>query len=318
MLEPSAERTGGTVPDGATPDLNRPSVLEMTVDGKETIMSPNGAPDESSASLTGSLTAFALSDVLMLLASTAQTGELHAAGDDVEGWLWLADGQLANARVGSATTIGQAVFELARITQGEFSFTTGVVSSSGHPTVPVAAVLQEVRPQVDEWRELRTVVPLDAEVNLSPSPPGQDVRIRNDQWRVLTTVGNSGLSVKSVLERIGGEQIVGLRTLRDLQTAGLIAVGTPDPPDWSRLGPAPEETSHPETAVAPGSTPDPARPPAGAGPEDGAAHPPEPPSGPQPGQAAGLAEVAIMPPPIAVDPWAPPPEVEDTGGNGVA
>ncbi|MGH9081695.1 MAG: DUF4388 domain-containing protein [Acidimicrobiales bacterium] len=309
MLEPSAERTGGTVPDGgAAPDLYRSSVLEMTVDGKESIMSPTGAPDEISTSLTGSLAAFALSDVLMLLASTSQTGELHAVGDDVEGWLWLAEGQLANARVGSANTIGQAVFELACISDGEFSFSTGVVSSSGHPTVPVAAVLQEVRPQVDEWRELRTVVPLDAEVNLAPSPPGQDVRIRNDQWSVLTTVGNSGLSVKSVLERIGGEQIAGLRTLRELQSAGLIAVGTLDRPDWHQPGPAPGEPSHPET----GSTDQAAA--AGDASAQDAAPPPEP----QPGQSAGLAEVAMMPPPIAVDPWAPPPETEDAGGNGVA
>jgi hypothetical protein len=325
MLGPSAARTGGTAPDGGgTPDINRSSVLEMTVDGKEAIMSPTGTPAESSASLIGSLAAFALSDVLMLLASTSQTGELHAVGDDVEGWLWLADGQLANARVGSASTIGQAVFELACMTEGSFSFSTGVVSSSGHPTVPVVAVLQEVRPQVDEWRELRMVVPLEAEVNLSPSPPGQDVRIRSDQWSVLTTVGNSGLTVKSVLDRIGGEQIVGLRTLRDLQAAGLIAVGAPARAT-AHPGFAPEGASHAEPDAAPDPVPDQSRQPVNATPGEAVVKPadagglgPSGPSSPQPNESAGLAEVAIMPPPIAVDPWAPPNEVEDTGGNGVA
>lgn len=293
MLEPSAERSGGTFPTGdVTPDLTRSSVLEMTVDGKEATMSPSGPSDQSYESLTGSLAAFSLSDVLTLLASTGQTGELHAMGEDGEGWLWLTDGELANARVGSATTIGQAVFELACIHAGRFTFTSGVVSSSGHPTVPVAAVLQEVRPQVDEWRELRAVVPLEAEVNLAPSPPGQEIRIRNDQWHVLTTVGTSGLSVKSVLERIGGEQVAGLRTLRDLRAAGLIVVGGSGATEAGPPLPGPHEAGAAPTGTAPSDPPN---------------------------QSVGLAEVAMMPPPIAVDPWAKPPsESDDPGGNGVA
>ncbi len=290
MLDRSAERPGGAAPAGdAAPGLGGSSVLEMTVDGKEATMSA-GSPDQSYESLTGSLAAFALSDVLTLLAATSQTGELHAVGGDSEGWLWLTDGQLANARVGSATTIGQAVFELACLDGGRFSFTSGVISSSGHPTVPVAAVLQEVRPQVDEWRELRAVVPLEAEVNLAPSPPGQEIRIRSDQWHVLTAVGTSGLSVRSVLEKIGGEQMAGLRTLRDLRAAGLIAVGGRGAPGAGSPAGAPAGADR-----APSATPaDPG------------------------GQPVGLAEVAMMPPPIAVDPWAKPPAEDEAGGNGVA
>ena len=90
--------------------------------------------------------------------------------------------------------------------------------------MPVGAVLDEVRPQVEEWREIREVVPLDSVVSLSPTPPGDDVQIRGDQWRVLTTIGNGGHSVKSVLDAIGGDQITGLRTLRDLSQAGLIVL----------------------------------------------------------------------------------------------
>ncbi len=319
MLERPTEPPSGTSPNGdAAPDLTRSSVLEMTVDGKESIMSHTGATDASSTSLTGSLSVFTLSDVLMLLASTSQTGELHAVGATVEGWLWLADGQLANARVGSATTIGQAVFELACVTEGSFDFTSGVVSSSGHPTVPVLAVLQEVRPQVDEWRQLQSVLPLDAEVNLSPNPPGQDVRIRNDQWSVLTTVGNSGLSVREVLDRIGGDQIAGLRILRDLHAAGLIAVGIADAPDEGHTGTTAGDEPRPAADAGQDPPPDPAgEPMARAQPSDKGTSTPTAAAGPQEGQPGGLAEVAMMPPPIAVDPWASP-TVEESGGNGVA
>lgn len=310
-----AEQTGGRPAAGhATPDLARPSVLEMAVDGKESTMSPSGARETSTVSLSGSLATFTLADVLTLLASTSQTGELHALSEDIEGWLWLSDGQLANARVGSASTIGQAVFELARITDGEFSFVSGVVSSSGHPTVPVTAVLQEVRPQVDEWHLLRSVVPLDAEVNLAPDPPGEEIRIRNDQWSVLTAVGTSGLSVRAVLERIGGAQIAGLRTLRDLQSSGLIAVRLPGgrEPDG-----APSADGSAPSASGAGQAPETSPPSAGTA-SDESPSPEERPAGPPPSQPAGRAEVTMVPPPITVDPWARPTDVEGGGGNGVA
>jgi hypothetical protein len=193
-------------------------------------MSPSEPSEEApAASLVGSLGVFSLSDVLSLLAATAQTGELQVVSDGVDGRLWLEGGQFSNAHVGAATTIGQAVFELACVADGWFYFTAGLASSSGQPTVPVAAVLDEVRPQVDEWRDLRQVVPLEAVVALSPAPPGRDVQIRSDQWNVLTTVGNAGHSVRTVVEMIGGDQVAGLRTLRDLRSAGLIVLQVASP-----------------------------------------------------------------------------------------
>ena len=152
---------------------------------------PDGPASES---LYGSLSVFALSDVLSLLASTIQTGELQVVRDGAQGWLWFDQGDLVDAEVGSTTTVNQAFFELACVTGGWFSFTSDRVSaetsSSGGTQpgarVPVATVLAEVGPQVEEWRAIRQLLPLEAVVTLSSEPPGEDVRIRNDQWHVLT------------------------------------------------------------------------------------------------------------------------------------
>lgn len=275
------------------------------------------------ASLVGSLSVFSLSDVLSLLASTDQTGELEVVGESVEGRLWLDSGELSDAQVGAATTIGQAVFELACAVEGWFSYTAGVVSSSGQPTAPVEAVLDEVRPQVEEWREIRDVVPLESVVTLSPTSPGQDVQIRGDQWQVLTTVGTNGLSVRDVLDQIGGEQIVVLRTLRDLHAAGLIVLRAPEgPPDGALPRPVAVVTDlDPVTALP--------TPPFGSPREDEAGTPdgvPPPPSTESPAASRedgqdGLAEVTVMPPPIAGDPWTPVVESHDTDtdtGSGIA
>jgi hypothetical protein len=178
----------------------------------------------TAASLVGSLGVFTLDDVLTLLADTGQTGELQVVGSEVDGRVWLEDGELSNAHVGTTPTIGRAVFELACVPEGWFYFTSGLASSSGQPRVPVRTVLDEVRPQVKEWRELLDLVPFESIVSLSPEPPSGDVQLHGDQWRMVTSIGNAGHTVKSVLDAFGDEHIVGLRILRDLSEAHLIAL----------------------------------------------------------------------------------------------
>jgi hypothetical protein len=308
-----------------TSGLAMSTLFGTLVDGKESTMSqPDASGEAPAASLVGSLSVFTLSDVLSMLASTEQTGELQVVSETVDGRVWLDRGELSSAQVGTTITIGQAVFELACVIEGWFYFTTGPVSSSGQPTVPVAAVLTEVRPQVDEWREIREEIPLEAVVNLSPSPPGQDVQIRSDQWRVLTTVGNSGHSVASVLDTIGGDPIVGLRTLRDLYTAGLIEL-VPAPPVDSVSDDAPPsygEASDNGSAITSLSSPPPIAVSADSATDDLSTVPPPPGLEPVVGSSDdrfdSLAEVAIMPPPIAGDPWTPSAESNGTDDNGVA
>jgi hypothetical protein len=271
------------------------------------------------ASLVGSLSVFSLADVLSMLASTAQTGELQVVADAAGGRLWLDAGRLSNAQVGSATTIGQSVFELACLDEGWFYFTLGAASFGGQPSVSVEAVLNEVRPQVDEWKEIRSIVPVDALVNLSPTPPGHDVQIRSDQWQILTIVGTHGRSVNDVLDAMGGDHMAGLRTLRDLAAAGLLQltpasgrlVGDFGPPSFA---PSPIGAAD-ETAVIPD-------PPAAGEPADAPVVPPPPVAEPvavgAEERSGNLAEVAMMPPPIAEDPWAPVSESGslESGGPG--
>ncbi|MGD0391258.1 MAG: DUF4388 domain-containing protein [Acidimicrobiales bacterium] len=263
------------------------------------------------ASLVGSLSVFALSDILSMLSSTTQTGELQVVGETVDGRVWLDRGELSNAQVGTASTIAQAVFDLACLAQGWFYFTSGPASSNGQSPVRVDLVLSEVGAQVDEWKELQTAVPIEAVVTLCPDPPGSDVQIRSDQWRVLTTIGNDGHTVKSVLDRIGGDQIVGLRTLRDLHAAHLVELDGP-------AGPAGDAArSYGITSgngLAAGSQP--------YGTVDRTPFPPPPGAGssaPDRGEPfGGLAEVAMMPPPIAGDPWGPSATPADSDDDGAA
>ncbi len=326
MVDQLPERPGSFYPveAGEAPAPVTSPFFGPPGDGSGTLSPTEVSEEAPAASLVGSLSAFTLADVLSMLASTSQTGELRVVSETVDGRVWLDGGELADASVGAATTLSQAVFELACVPEGWFSFTTDAFTSSGQPTASVSDVLAEVQPQVDEWREIRRVVPLEAVVTLSPDPPGQDVQIRSDQWRVLTTVGTSGHTVKSVLDLIGDDQIVGLRTLRDLHAAGLIDLEPSDgavdeaivnaaplfaPPSENEPDGAPL-TMPPRLVVSEDSVAD-----------DLATAPP--PSETDSGREGNdrfdsLAEVAIMPPPIAGDPWAPIAESNGTDDDGVA
>jgi hypothetical protein len=305
-------------PDGASePGLEPAS--RVTGGMEDSMIRSERADVAPAASLVGSLSVFSLGDILSVLAKTAQSGELQVVADSSGGRLWLDEGRLTNAQVGSATTIGQSVFELACLAEGWFYFTAGP-TGSGQPGVSVDAVLSEVGPQVEEWREIRQIVPLDALVSLSPTPPGHDVQIRSDQWQVLTSVGSTGRSVSDVLEAIGGDQMSGLRTLRDLSSVGLIVLtspsdrpvggfGTPSfvTPPSSVLGMIDRTMTVPSPPTLAADTP---------------VVPPPPLSEPV---AVGddersdvLAEVTAMPPPIAGDPWAPITGAGDSKDDGAA
>ena len=344
-VAPPAPPVGSTAVDPSSPATYRPPGPGFgPVTGWGDL--PAASQDEPpAASLVGSLSVFNLADVLLLLSTTDQTGELQVVSDTMDGKVWLARGGLSNARVGVATTIGQAVFELACLTEGWFYFTAGLVSSSGQPTVPVMAVLDEVRPQIDEWRAITSVIALAAPVGLAPAVPDHDIQIRSDQWRVLTTVGANRNSVKDVLDQVGGEQIVTLRTLSILHQAGLITVGpipgaqaatAPMPTGPAVPNPAPQGPTSVDYGDPGGSAygtavgdatditslpppPDEARPTRPYAP----VIEPAPPTKPaavivgRGDQTDGLAGVAFMPPPVVSDPWAPPAE-STSSENGVA
>jgi Domain of unknown function (DUF4388) len=287
-----------------------PTFFNSPADEEQPLIAMNADPAPT-PSLTGSLAAFGLSEVLSMLATTSHSGQLEVVGPSVDGRLWLDRGDLTDASVGSTSTIDQAVFELACLNEGWFAFTSGDVSFGPHAPVSVDSVLGNIGPQVEEWRTIRELVPLEANVALAPDPPGHDVQIRSDQWRVLATIGSGGHTVESVIDSIGGDRVTGLRALRDLRQSGLIELdsrvdtaptGLVPPVGQSPISPTPlivsEDSVEELVAVPPPETE-----PAVVGNDD---------------RFESLAEVAIMPPPIAGDPLAPVAEPSGTDTDGVA
>lgn len=261
--------------------------------------------EHTPAALVGSLAVFDLPLVLRLLADTEQGGELQVVGGGVDGRLWFDRGELTGWAVPEARTLTEAVFDLALLDEGWFYFTQGAEVAEPTERAGVVDVLETVRPQVAEWRELLTRVPLTTVIRLSPTPPAAEVNIRTEQWQVLTTLGNQGMAVSDLLAALPHEQVVSLRLLSELVEAGLAVVeGDLEPPvdGPGRDGGAEADEVEPVDAV-PGWRAQ-GEPPPYTGP--GADEEEE-----QAGRAEVVpdSDVTVLPPPISADPWAPPPPV---------
>jgi len=188
-------------------------------------------------SLQGSLDTFALPDVLVLLASTKKSGELHVAGSrtpsggrsiDLQGLLWVDDGRLVGHEVGRAPDAASAVFELLRLTEGSFSFVAGMPPSP-LPPIEIEPVLADAQAFLVEWQEIERVVPsLSAWVRLAPEPPAAHVSMRADQWRlVVATAG--GCDVAAIVDHLAQGELPGCRAVKELVEAGLAEISTGAP-----------------------------------------------------------------------------------------
>src|SRR5580704_17440210 len=208
---------------------------------------------ETEAVLVGSLAIFPLPDVLILAASSEAHGRLAVTGPGVDGHLWMEDGELTGFLAGDAGTLTEAVFDLALVTDGWFSFFPGGEAPMVTGRHPVAEILAEVLPQVAEWRDLVSRVSLDGLVHLSPNAPGPEVQIRADQWHLLTTISTTGSRVRDVLDAMGSEYVVALRLVCELLDCGLIETVEASPAPDHGPGPAPMAPGAP-TTVFPGAS----------------------------------------------------------------
>jgi hypothetical protein len=259
---------------------------------------------ETEAVLVGSLAVFPLPDVLILAASSAAQGRLAVTGPGVDGHLWMEDGDLTGFLAGDASTLTEAVFDLALVTDGWFSFFPGGESPAPTGRCSVADVLAQVEPQVAEWHDLIGRVSLDGLVHLSPNAPGPEVQIRADQWHLLTTISTTGSRVRDVLDAMGSEYVVALRLVCELLESGLIeTVELTAAHDHIPGGPSMAAGAPATTTAFPGASWVPPRTDTGPTPTGPAAAAPA-----SNGQPVPPSEVEVLPPPTATDPpWVPPP-----------
>lgn len=177
--------------------------------------------------LQGTLDTFALPDVLRLLASTRKTGQLSVATDRGAGTLWLAEGELTTARLGTDRELPavDVLFELLRSDGGSFEFDTeqdGPATASHQELEPV---LGEAERMLHEWHDIVAVVPsMRSQLTLAFEIDQDCVTIERDEWRQLAMIGG-GSTVEALGEHLGLGELSAARAVKALVEAGLVTVG---------------------------------------------------------------------------------------------
>jgi hypothetical protein len=209
-----------------------------------------------SLALQGNLGAFALPDVLRLLATTRKTGCLYVEGDRGRGSVWLDEGGVAAATAGralNAVPVDESLFELLRHRRGSFRF--ALDEAPPLETVQVLdleSTLLRALQLLDEWRELEAVVPsLSHRVELVPELSVGQVTVDARRWSTLAAIAD-GTSVGKLAESLGMGEIDVSRAVRDLVDMGVVRVG---PPAGTQPQPVPRHDSGrtPVTAGVTGS-----------------------------------------------------------------
>jgi hypothetical protein len=140
----------------------------------------------------------------------------------------LADAGMVPDRIRQvlADQIVDAVFELSRWSEGEFSFEADTATAVDGPVIPAADVLEAVGRRATEWDSIVAKLPSPTSV-LTPvgRPPAHNgvIQVTAEQWEVFTLVDGIR-TVADVITLTGQGQFVVARLLADLVGAGLLRV----------------------------------------------------------------------------------------------
>jgi hypothetical protein len=178
---------------------------------------------EVSVSLEGSLQTVALPEVLHLLADNAKSGELRVSGSRAMGRLWFEAGELSGFQSGRCKQAIDALFDLLRMENGEFTFESDVVrpEEAGRPSedarcVDIRPLIEQGEARLVEWVDIVAVVPsLAHRIELVAEAPEGGVVLDGSQWSMVVAIGE-GRSVQQVLDILDLPEFDGCKALKGL------------------------------------------------------------------------------------------------------
>lgn len=180
--------------------------------------------------LEGGVEEMALVDLLQFMWLSNRAGVLKVEGPQGTGVIHIKDGAITHAVAGERSGL-EAVDEILRWGRGRFRFDTAGSIQKTH-NFPLQGVILEATRQIDEWQEIRKVIPsLDCIPKImEPLPPELDeIRIEPEEWRVLSQVDGER-SLRSIVKRLGYSEFDGARILFRLARARLVQIIPPPKP----------------------------------------------------------------------------------------
>ena len=179
--------------------------------------------------LQGTIDSFPVVDVLGMLSSSSKTGCLELVGDRGRSRVWVHDGRIVGGEVEQHPTSDAAdvVFEFLLNESGSFEFVTDASAPEENLDSGIEEAVAEAERMVQEWSEVREVVPDTSMVVTLVADPGvEEVVLDRSEWEMVTAAVSSPV-VEELLEAVGLGEFVGCRRLAGLIGRGLATLGPP-------------------------------------------------------------------------------------------
>jgi len=186
------------------------------------------ATDLHVAPLVGSLGDFPVDQVLRLVGGGGRSGTFT-----VEGALALSlvvlDGSVGPTDAGlSRDDVVQAMFHLALVGDGDFSFVPGERDLAEADRWPLDDLLHDLADRVDRWRLISDVLPsLDVVVRLRSVEAGAPVAVSAASWNVAVAL-DGARRVRDVTLLLGGDAFETMEAIHGLVVNGMAEVVAPD------------------------------------------------------------------------------------------
>ena len=140
--------------------------------------------------LQGSLSELSLPDVIQMVSVSGKTGVFSVTRHDEFGKIYLRDGQIVDAVVGSLRA-DNAVYEMAIWSEGEFTFNPGEETDTVTIHLSNANLMMEAARRLDEWRVLSRKIPsLDLIPFFTSRDHNDQVTLSPHEWILVTRVDN--------------------------------------------------------------------------------------------------------------------------------
>lgn len=177
--------------------------------------------------LQGSLSELSLPDVIQLVSVSGKSGAFHLDRDGEQGRIYLRDGQIVDAFVGSLRG-EHAVYEMAIWSSGEFAFRPGELADQQTVHKSNANLMMEAARRLDEWRVLSRKIPsLDLIPHFPPREGGQDqVTLSPHEWILVTRI-DGDRSIEEIANLLQWSAFDVSKLLFGMITSGLVALRAP-------------------------------------------------------------------------------------------
>jgi hypothetical protein len=174
---------------------------------------------------SGSLSQFKIIDIMRLLTSEGKTGVLNLQRGKEKGEIYTTKGALVHAICKDG--IGEeAVFVMLTWADGTFNFTPNVMSEEKTIEKNTPALLEEKIKQLEEWRQIKEIIPSqDIVFKLSSKRAPDEVKLNHDSWSVLSQIDGKK-AVADISNELKMGEYDSARNLYSLFSLGLIEVAT--------------------------------------------------------------------------------------------